>query len=346
MVYVGLLVMTYFEFKRAPTGFIPQQDQGRLIVNIQLPDSASLQRTIDTTAEVNRLARETPGVAHTVAFAGMSFLLQAASSNYASMFVVLDAFDKRQSPELTDVAIMAKMRRAWAKAVPEAKVTVFGASPIPGLGTAGGFKVMVEDRGGLGIDALQTQTDALVRKLREYPALASTATQFRSNTPQLWLDIDRTKAAALGVTFDDVNQTLSMFLGSLYVNSYNEFGRHWQVTVQADGTFRDRDNAISLFQVRNAQGQMVPLGTLITPKDIGGPVSMTRLASTPPRQSMAISRREPVRETRSLSSIRSPEKPCRFRPRRNGLTSCSCKSKRAIQPFTFFSWLSSACFWP
>ena len=275
-IYVGLLVMTYFEFKRAPTGFIPQQDQGRLIVNIQLPDSASLQRTIDTTAEVNEIARATPGIAHTVAFAGMSFLLQAASSNYASMFVVLDPFDKRQSPHLTDVAIMAHLRREWAKKVPEAKVVVFGASPIPGLGTAGGYKIIVEDRGGLGIDALQTQTDALVRKLREFPGLANSATQFRSNTPQLWLDIDRTKAAALGVTFDDVNQTLSMFLGSLYVNSYNEFGRHWQVTVQADGIYRDSDKAIGLFQVRNAQGQMVPLSTLITPRDIGGPVSMTR----------------------------------------------------------------------
>lgn len=275
-IYLGLLVMTYVEFKRAPTGFIPQQDQGRLIVNVQLPDSSSLQRTIEAVADVDEITRATPGVAHTVAFAGMSFLLQAPSPNYASMFVVLDPFAKRQSPHLTADAIMARLRHAWAEKVPEAKVTVFGASPIPGLGTAGGFKIVVEDRGGLGLDALQTQTEALVRKLKNYPPLASAATQFRSNTPQLWLDIDRTKAAALGVSFSDVNQTLSMFLGSLYVNSYNEFGRHWQVTVQADGNFRNTMDAISLFQVRNNRGEMIPLGTLVTPREIGGPVSMTR----------------------------------------------------------------------
>ncbi len=275
-IYVGLLVMTYFEFKRAPTGFIPQQDQGRLIVNIQLPDSASLQRSIEATRQVDDIVRATPGVAHTVAFAGMSFVLQAPSSNYASMFVVLDPFDKRQSPHLTDLGIMARLRREWAAKIPEAKVTVFGASPIPGLGTAGGFKIVVEDRGGMGIDRLQDQTEALVKKMRSYPALASAATQFRSNTPQIWLDIDRTKAAALGVSFGDVNQTLSMFLGSLYVNSYNEFGRHWQVTVQADGTFRNRESAIGLFQVRNSQGQMIPLGSLVVPRAIGGPVSMSR----------------------------------------------------------------------
>ena len=345
-IYVGLLVMTYFEFKRAPTGFIPQQDQGRLIVNIQLPDSSSLQRTIDATTQVNDIARATPGVAHTVAFAGMSFLLQAPSSNYASMFVVLDPFAQRQSPHLTDVAIMAKLRRQWADQVPEAKVTVFGASPIPGLGTAGGFKIVVEDRGGLGLGALQDQTEALVRKLRNYPALASSATQFRSNTPQLWLEIDRTKAAALGVSFNDVNQTLSMFLGSLYVNSYNQFGRHWQVTVQADGNFRDRDNAISLFQVRNNQGQMIPLGTLVTPKEVGGPVSMTRYNLYTAAAIMGISRRAPVREMRSTPSTVCPPKPCRFLRRRNGPTSCSCRSRQGIRPSMCFFWQSSACFWP
>jgi multidrug efflux pump len=275
-IYAGLLVMTYFEFKRAPTGFIPQQDQGRLIVNVQLPDSASLQRSIEVTTQVDAIARATPGVAHTVAFAGMSFLLQAPSSNYASMFVVLDPFAKRQSPHLSDVAIMARLRREWAANVPEAKITVFGAAPIPGLGSAGGFKIVVEDRGGMGLEKLQEQTEALVRKLKSYPPLASAATQFRSNTPQLWLDIDRTKAAAMGVGFNDVNQTLSMFLGSLYVNSYNQFGRHWQVTVQADGSFRNRDSAIGLFQVRNNRGQMIPLGSLVVPREIGGPVSMSR----------------------------------------------------------------------
>jgi multidrug efflux pump len=300
IVYGGLLVSTYWIFQKAPTGFIPQQDQGRLIVSIQLPDSASLERTKDAAARLVAIARETPGVAHTVAICGLSFIMQANSPNFASMFIVLDPFDKRQSPERRDTAIMARLRGEWARRVKDAKVTVYGASPIPGLGVAGGFKLVVEDRGSMGMEALQQQTDSLVRRLQSMrlidgrlvvtdqqtdsldrkqqttPGLTSVATQFRSKTPQLWLDIDRAKVASLGVSFDDLNQTLSMYMGSLYVNSFNFFGRHWQVTIQADDRFRDRIEDINLFQVRNRWQQMVPLGTLVQPREIGGPISVTR----------------------------------------------------------------------
>jgi multidrug efflux pump len=241
-----------------------------------LPDSASLERTKQAAAQLEAIARETPGVAHTVAISGLSFLLQANSPNFASMFIVLDTFDKRRGYELSDTAIMARLRKEWARRVQDAKVTVYGAAPIPGLGVAGGFKLVVEDRGSLGLDVLQRQTDDLVRKLQTVPGLTSVATQFRSNSPQLWLDIDRTKVASLGVSFDDLNQTLSMYLGSLYVNSFNDFGRHWQVTIQAEGRYRDRIEDISLFQVRNRWQQMVPLGTLVQPREIGGPISVTR----------------------------------------------------------------------
>jgi multidrug efflux pump len=276
LIYGGLLGLTYWEFQTASTGFIPQQDQGRLIVNIQLPDSSSLQRTNEAVAKVVAVARETPGVSHVVAFSGMSFLLGSTSPNFASMFIVLDSFDSRRQRGLRDTVIMGRLRRAWAEKVKEAKVTVYGASPVPGLGTAGGFKIIVEDRGGLGLKALQTQTENLVRKLRGVPGLDNVATQFRSNTPQLFLDIDRTKAASLGVALNDVNQTLDMYLGSLYVNSFNAFGRHWQVTVQAEGGFRNHAEAINLFQVRNKTGQMVPLGTLVKPREIGGPIVVMR----------------------------------------------------------------------
>ena len=147
---------------------------------------------------------------------------------------------------------------------------------MPGLGVAGGFKLIIEDRGDLGLTALQRQTDAVVQKLRDLPNLSSVATQFRSKTPQLFLDIDRTKVASLGVSLDDVNRTLDMYLGSLYVNSFNDFGRHWQVTIQAEGKFRNDLEDINLFQVRNKSGQMVPLGTLVKVKEIGGPISVTR----------------------------------------------------------------------
>ena len=200
LVYGGLLALTYWAFQRAPTGFIPQQDQGRLIANIQLPDSASLQRTEAVVAKIEKIARDTPGIAHTVAFAGSSFLLQANSSNFASMFIVLAPFDQRQKPELRDTAIMNSLSKACAEKVPEAQFTVLGASPIPGLGVAGGFKFIVENRGDLDLVALQQETDGLIRKLQKVPGLSRVTTQFRSKTPQLFLDLDRVKAASLGVS--------------------------------------------------------------------------------------------------------------------------------------------------
>ena len=238
LVYAGLLVLTVWTFRQVPTGFIPQQDQGRLIVNIQLPDSTSLDRTAQITHEVERVALETPGVAATITNAGMSFILQANSPNFASMFIVLKPFSERQSPDLVDTAIMAKLRKEWVKQVPDAQVQVFGAAPVPGLGTAGGFKFLVEDRGGVGVRALEEQMTGLIQKFKKQPSVSDAKTQFRANMPAYFLDIDRTKVASHGVSLDDVNQTLDMYLGSLYVNSYNEFGRHWQVTVQADGKFR------------------------------------------------------------------------------------------------------------
>ncbi|MBV8229123.1 MAG: efflux RND transporter permease subunit, partial [Planctomycetaceae bacterium] len=276
LMYGGLLVLTYEVFAHAPTGFIPQQDQGRIIVNVQLPDSASLQRSQEAMALVETIARETPGVAHTVTISGLSFLLSASSSNFGSMFVVLDPFEKRRAAGRHADDIMARLRRAFARRVKEAKVTVYGAPPVPGLGVAGGFKLMVEDRGGLGLPDLQRQTDDLTRNLQAQPGLTGVSTQFRSRTPQLYLDIDRTKAESLGISFQDVNQTLSMYLGSLYVNSFNEFGRHWQVTIQAEGRYRDRVEDINLFQIRNKWGQMVPLGTLVSVREIGGPIFVTR----------------------------------------------------------------------
>ncbi len=276
LAYGMLVVLTYWVFEKAPTGFVPQQDQGRLIVNVQLPDSASLQRTEETLALIDKITRATPGVAHTAAVAGYSFMQSANSSNFGSIFVILDPFEKRRSPRLRDTAIMAQLHQAWHKHVKEAQVNAFGAPPIPGLSVAGGFKIMVEDRAGLGLPTLQQQTDALIQKLQNEPGLASVTTQFRSNTPQLYMDIDRTKVESLGLSLDDVNQALQMYLGSLYVNSFNAFGRYWQVTIQAEGEYRDKIEKINLIEMRNKQGQMVPLGTLVNVREIGGPVFITR----------------------------------------------------------------------
>ncbi len=283
LAYAALLVLTIYVMRVAPTGFIPQQDQGRLILSVQLPDSSSLERTKAAVAKVEDIALHTEGVGHMVSMSGSSFLLQANSPNFASGFIVLKPFDWRLKRGLSDVKIMANLRKAWSEQVPDADMIVLGASPIPGLGVAGGFKFMVEDRasvkisgGGLGFRNLQTRTERLVDDLNKQPSVSKAKTQFRANTPQLFLDIDRSKVFSLGCSLDDVNQTLDMQLGSVYVNSYNAFGRHWQVTVQAEDHFRNLESDIALFAIRNNQNQMVTLGTLTAPRLIGGPISITR----------------------------------------------------------------------
>jgi multidrug efflux pump len=275
VVYGGLVWLTYYTFMKAPLGFVPEQDMGRVIVSIQLPDSASLNRTQQVMAQVDRIALSTPGVAHTTSASGMSLLAGANSSNFGSVFIVLKPFDERQEPNLRGDAIIARLRREFAK-IKDADVKVFGPAPVPGLSVAGGFKIMVEDRGGLGLKELQAQTDALVTKLQKDPTTVGVLTQFRSRTPQLYLDVDRTKVESLGVDLNDVNQTMQIYLGSSYVNSFNAFGRHWQVKLQAEGQFRNELKDVNLLQVRNKFGEMVPLGTLVQLQQVNGPVSVGR----------------------------------------------------------------------
>jgi multidrug efflux pump len=283
LAYVALLGLTIYVMRIAPTGFIPQQDQGRLMLSVQLPDSSSLERTKEAVAKIEKITLRTEGVGDMVSMSGNSFLLQANSPNFASGFIVLKPFAERLRKGLSDVVIMDTLRKAWLREVPDAKTTVLGAPPVPGIGVAGGFKFLVEDRasekmsgGGLGFRNLQTKTERLVDDLNKTPSVSKADTQFRANTPQLFLDIDRSKVFSVGCSLDDVNQTLDMQLGSVYVNSYNAFGRHWQVTVQAEDHFRDRESDIGLFAVRNNQNQMVTLGTLTAPRLIGGPISITR----------------------------------------------------------------------
>jgi multidrug efflux pump len=275
LVYGGLFYLTYWTFQKAPLGFVPEQDQGRLIVSIQLQDSASLNRTMEVIAQVDEIALKTPGVAHTTSAAGMSLVAGANSSNFGSLFLVLKPFNERQEPHLRADAIIAKLRKDFAK-IKDADIKVFGSAPVPGLSVAGGYKIMVEDRGGLGLWELQSQTDALVRKLQKEPSSVGVLTQFRSKTPQLYLDVDRTKVESLGVDLNDVNQTMQIYLGSVYANSFNAFGRHWQVKLQAEGDFRNQTKDVGLLQVRNKFGEMVPLGTLVQLNPVNGPVSVAR----------------------------------------------------------------------
>jgi multidrug efflux pump len=276
LVYVGLIGLTGFGFTRVPSGFVPIQDKGYLVVNIQLPDSASLERTVEVTEAVEKIALDTPGVAHTVASPGLSFVLNANSSNYGNMFVILKPFHERRDPALTGEAIAGRLRARLQREVPEARVLVFGAPAVRGLGNAGGFKLMVEATGDVNFDALQARADNLAAKGNQQPGLVGLFNGFRARTPQLYVDIDRTKAKTMGVALTDVFDALQAYLGSYYVNDFNRFGRTWQVNIQADAPFRVDAETVKQLKVRNGDGDMVPLGAVAEVRDSAGPVQITR----------------------------------------------------------------------
>jgi hydrophobe/amphiphile efflux-1 (HAE1) family protein len=276
VVYGGLLGLTYLGFIKAPKGFIPAQDKGYLLVNVQLPDSASVRRTQEVMQQIEGLARQMPGVSHTVAVGGQSILLNANAPNFGAMFVMLDEFHKRTTRDLSGDALAARLEGVLQDAIPDARINVFGAPPLEGLGTAGGFKIMIEDRGDTGLPVLQEVSENAVAQGARADGLQGLFTSFRANTPWLYLDIDRTKAKALGVSMDEVFNTLQVYLGSLYVNDFNLFGRTWQVNVQANADFRNQIEDLKLFKMRNIQGRMVPLGSLLHVEDKNGPVMIVR----------------------------------------------------------------------
>ncbi len=276
LLYGGLLGLTYWQFNRVPTGFIPQQDKGYLILNVQLPDSASVARTQRLMARIEAEARATPGVEHTVGVAGQSLILNANAPNLGSLYVMLKEFDDRHGPGLHADAIAAELKERCRRAVRGASVSVFGAPPIDGLGATGGFKLIIEDRGNLGLEELQRLSDRIVEAGQGNPEVHGLFNSSGTNTPWLYLEIDRTKCMALGVQVSDIFNTLQVYLGSYYVNNFNEFGRTWQVNIQADPRFRAEVSDIPQLQVRNNQGQMVRLATLMDVRDSTGPVMVMR----------------------------------------------------------------------
>ncbi len=276
VIYGGLLGLTYWQFNRTTTGFIPQQDKGYLLLNVQLPDSASVERTERIMKRVGELARATDGVKHTVGISGQSLILNANAPNLGSMYVLLNDFHHRRGQDQTADAIAAKLQRTCRQQVRGAIVSAFGAPPIDGLGTTGGFKLIIEDRGNQGLDGLQRFSDKLTAWGNKTEGLQGLFNTSGASTPWLNLEIDRAKCMALGVQVSDVFNTLQVYLGSYYVNNFNEFGRTWQVNIQADPRFRKGVQDILQYQVRNAQGQMIRLGTLMEVRDIAGPVVVMR----------------------------------------------------------------------
>ena len=284
IVYLMLLGATGWFFQKVPTGFIPSQDQGYLLANIQLPESASLQRTREVMNKIESVILYSdgegkirrPGILDTVAMSGFNILLSMSGSNYGSLFVILEPFEKRRDPALSGNAIMASLRQALKEQIRDASVTIFSAPPVPGLGTAGGFKVMVEDRSDSGSGELDRQTQRLITEGRKAPGIFGLFSMYSAGAPQLFADIDRSKVRSLLVAIGDVNNALQTCLGSTYVNNFNAFGRYWQVNVMADLPFRSRVPDINLVKVRNSSGKMVPLGSVVTMSDTIGPGMVLR----------------------------------------------------------------------
>lgn len=274
--YIGVLYLSYVGFTSVPVGFIPEQDKGYLIVNAQLPDGSSLERTESVITRLEKIASEMPGVAHTIAVPGFSILSSTNIPNLGGMFVVLAPFEERKlDAALSAPAIAAKMRQEYGR-IQEAVVTVFGAPPVEGLGNTGGFKLQVQDRSDAGIAALQESVEQLVTAGNEQPTLVGLFSSFRANQPQIFVDLNRTQAKSQGVTLTDVFDTLQTFLGSVYVNDFTRFGRNWQVNVQAESQFRLEPDDIRKLKVRNQKGEMVPLGSVVTVAETSGPSIVNR----------------------------------------------------------------------
>jgi multidrug efflux pump subunit AcrB len=275
-VYVGLLVLTWWGFTNTPTGFIPAQDKGYLLVNVQLPDAASVTRTREAVERIEAIALDTPGVRHSVAISGQSILLNANAPNFGAIYLMLDAFDHRTRAGLSGDAIAAALQDRFQRELPSAVVNISGAAPVEGLGTAGGFKIVIQDTGDNGLAALQKAADQAVAAGEADPRLQGVFTSFRADTPWLELVIDRAQAKDRGVSIDDIRTTLESTLGPYYINDFNRFGRTWQVNVQALDAFRQSAEDVKLLQVRNNQNQMVPLADFASVRYVSGPVLIMR----------------------------------------------------------------------
>jgi multidrug efflux pump len=269
-VYVVLVGLTVLVFRQVPGGFVPGQDKQYLVGFAQLPDGATLDRTEEVIRRMSDIALKTPGVEHAVAFPGLSINGFTNSSNAGIVFAVLEPFEKRKTKDLSGNAIALKLNQNYAS-IQEAFIAMFPPPPVAGLGTIGGFKLQIEDRAGMGYEALDQATKAFLARAQTTPELAGVFSGYQVNVPQLYADIDRVKARQLGVAVTDIFETMQIYLGSLYANDFNRFGRTYSVRVQADAQFRARADDVGQLKVRSASGEMVPLAALLRVKSSAGP---------------------------------------------------------------------------
>ena len=262
VIYLGLVAATAGLFKAVPGGFVPGQDKQYLIGFAQLPDGATLDRTEDVIRRMTDITLKTPGVEHAVAFPGLSINGFTNSASSGIVFATLKPFDERKGKALSAGAIAGSLNAQYGQ-IEDAFIVMFPPPPVQGLGTTGGFKLQLQDRGGLGYEALDQALKAFMAKAYKTPELAGLFSSYQVNVPQLFADLDRTRARQLGVAVTDVFDTMQIYLGSLYVNDFNKFGRTYSVRVQADAAYRARAEDIGALKVRSSSGEMVPLSALM-----------------------------------------------------------------------------------
>ncbi|MGB8717737.1 MAG: efflux RND transporter permease subunit, partial [Desulfobacterales bacterium] len=275
LLYLVLLGVTGWRFALLPTGFLPTEDQGYLIANVQLPDAASQERTDAVLKRIDGILEKTAGVKDWVSLGGYSVIDGTNASNAATIFITMTPWDERSDPSLRQEAIMGAIQ-AQLFQIQEAIAFVFTPPAIPGLGVAGGFQMQLQDRADVGLPELQKMVDEILQDGNAQAGLAGLNSTFRADVPQIFAEVDRTQAKTLGVPLTSVFNTMQAYLGSAYVNDFNKFGRTWQVQVQADHQFRNKPEDIRQLDVRDAMGNMVPLGTLISVDQVLGPQTIQR----------------------------------------------------------------------
>jgi HAE1 family hydrophobic/amphiphilic exporter-1 len=275
ILFAGLTGAAAWGFLQLPTGFVPSEDQGYAMVSVQLPDAASQKRTLEVIETLNKEIAQLPGISSWISVPGYSLLDGAVASNAATIWVVFDSWDERL-PKGLDVNTMIGQLWKIAGTIQEASVFAFSPPAIMGLGQAGGFEMKIQDKGDVGLTALQQMTQDIALAANAQSTLSQVYSTFRANTPQLFTDVDRTQTKSLGIPLSDVFNTLQANLGSKYVNDFNIFGRSYQVRLQADARFRTKVEDIKKLEVRNKDGDMIPLGTVVSVHKTLGPQLITR----------------------------------------------------------------------
>ncbi|WP_417849157.1 efflux RND transporter permease subunit [Thalassoglobus sp.] len=275
LVYVGLVTLTGWTYTSLPTGFVPTEDQGYMFVNIQLPDGASSQRSREVMSKLDGIYKEIPGIKEWVSISGYSLLSGTAGSNQGLSVIIFDPWDDRKEPHLQQDAIVGALQRKVSR-LQEAIVFGFVPPPIDGLGNAGGFQMEIQDKGNAGLGELQAAADQISTVGNSQSGLQALNSTFRANVPQIFVDVDRTKAKTMDVPLSSVFGTMQAYLGSAYVNDFTYLNRSYQVRVQAESVFRAKPSDIESLDVRDSTGKMVPLGSLVDVQDKFGPSAVRR----------------------------------------------------------------------